>query len=663
MAGYKANNNNRLDQRVREIIRRRFNVEKKFRHLAKLAKRGEPEQDTCYVEALHKLKGLESEEKILLSILQNEQDRHSQNLDGGEPSSAQFDSQRLVDFEAHLREHRHPAIEPVQQTAPTSSSASATGSKKRARSASSETNSEKRQKSSCHDVSGDVESAMGPLSVSEDLSIVREHVAKMKKHVRIFPDCPEFSKKAQKLVRQRKDVDRQLCDADKQLRRAKSKSVDESVDESLQELRDKVQEIRVQRIIRKRKEKEFLKRVTEAHERAKSSHLGGGSDPDSIRKEAQLRSVLESFNDCLEHVRAIYRKTAANSKKSKRDNASQPATLDSEPSGKDDAALCAPPDDENHASPQDNHDSHASPENKDEDHVSLESHTEKHASSPDAHSETVELEERRRRMAQIVAPFLEDSAIVYDVARPMVTPRGRPRDRRLMSGGRSPGKAPEVDGIPLGRFQWSSPQPVAQDSPTQQTLKARRQSSSKTTTPRALSDEGPSPVERGKPTRIIGPLPPIMGDIMFGSPRKLFDCRDQKPSATNEDPFTDANTKSITQGSGSRTSSSDRAGKNVTPISGPLPPYSLATSAGQGQIKRESSSTPLSLESFPAHSAQAGTEPCGEAKPPSKANTPHVKQEIPTDPRSLLHPLPGSAEGDRIALEKEKSHWKNMLDL
>ncbi|KAI4601456.1 hypothetical protein KJ359_011585 [Pestalotiopsis sp. 9143b] len=650
-------------------MRRRFNVEKKFHHLAKLAKRGDPEEDTCYVEALHKLKALESEEKKLLFILQKEQDRHSQDLDGDEPSSAQFDSQRLVDFEAHLRKYRHPAIEPVQQTAPTSSSASATGSKKRARSASPETNPEKRQKSSCHDVSGDMESAIGPPSVSEDFSVVHEHVTKMKQHVRIFPDCPEFSRKALKLVRQRKDVNSRLCDAEKQLRRAESKSVDEPVDdESLRQLRDRVKKIHWQRNVCKRKEKALLKEITEAHERAKSSHLGGGSDPDSIRKEAQLRSVLESFNDCLEHIRKIHRKTAVrfgqNSKKSKRDNASQPATLNSEPSDKEDATLCASPDDENHASSQDNDDSLASPENEDENHASLESHNEKHASSPDAHNETVELEERRRRMAQIVAPFLEDDAIVYDVAVPMVTPRGRPRDRRLMSGGRSPRKPPEVDGVSSGRFQWSSPKPVAQDSsPTEQTLKARRQSSSKTTTPRVLPDGSPSSAERGEPTRIIGPLPPMMGDIMFGSPRKLFDCRDQEPSATNEDPFTDANTKSIAQGSGSRTSSLDRAGKNVTPIPRPLPPHSLATSAGQGQIKRESSTTPRSLESLSAHSARAGTEPSREAKPPSKANTPHVKQQVPTDPRSLLHSLPGSAEGNRIALEKEKLHWKNMLDL
>ncbi|ETS87955.1 hypothetical protein PFICI_01783 [Pestalotiopsis fici W106-1] len=224
------------------------------------------------------------------------------------------------------------------------------------------------------------------------------------------------------------------------------------------------------------------------------------------------------------------------------------------------------------------------------------------------------------------------------------------------------------------RAQTSPPESAPEESPTQNTLKARRLS----TTTRTPSLPPPrwraGSVGRDEATRIIGPKPPKMEDIVFRSPGSLFKSEAQHVVRESGDPFTDLVSRKKDQKRGAR-ASSEWLGISTTPIPLPVLPYKFSSPA----VKRKFMSKPIStreqLGSSPARFLRAGTEPPRSDGPQHRAglmgtkhtgfDTPSTRSSLSSTPssRSLLQPLPGNLRDDRTALEEEKRRWRSMLDL
>ncbi|KAF7536488.1 hypothetical protein G7054_g4460 [Neopestalotiopsis clavispora] len=219
------------------------------------------------------------------------------------------------------------------------------------------------------------------------------------------------------------------------------------------------------------------------------------------------------------------------------------------------------------------------------------------------------------------------------------------------------------------RAQASPPEPASEESPTQQTLKVRRLS----TSTRAPSLPPPrwragSVGRDDEPTRINGPKQPKMEDIMFRSPEKVSDHQTRPFVGSSDDPFTDSvSLKKKHQKRGSR-ASSEWSGLSTTPIPRPMGLYN-SNPAFKPKYNAMAISGAEQRDSLSARFERAGTEPRRTNGPQDTQQTRFDTPPMRSSPsstrssRSLLQRLPGNARDDRAALEVEKRRWRSMLDL
>ncbi|KAK9773677.1 hypothetical protein AB5N19_05458 [Seiridium cardinale] len=552
-------------------------------------------------------------------------------------------------------------------------------------------------------------------SVGSEDKVPAHHLADFPPPGKLLLSNDKLFKKTQKLIRKRDKLDRELIyEADRK-----------GVHKNLWAVREEL--LKGQRLL-KRQEKRHVQRLTHKYQQA-ASQLAVDRTSYTVKDEDRLRRLLEVFKAHLGPYAEI-EEPDRGSETELDEWGSAPASQ----SGNNDAHKRSA-DEREHGKPckktklagldavsDIGHDTSASSNAQIElrprrtrQHISQHPHAQEKKEAGSS--------EKCQRPDQVRVPRLDDSETVYDIEPPSKSitdssPRsGRSRTRPFLQPGEtssslsrkkegsksnvsniSPGrphsKARSQAGLhqSVGKKKVSKTQPTkagkstpaetrdydvrTEDSPTEQTLKAKRLKSTSRST--YLPKEwGPGSHVRDNPTRISGPTPPKMKTVFLGDPEQLqYDClpKPEPESKAAEDPSKAVTPAATTPKRRSRGfPSSEWSGKSTTPIPPPALPYDFWRSTGMtiaATPAASSASRPIQSKLPPmrrTNGARANVSKRRKASSNMSTNSQAVAVPV-TRVRSeaswsLLRALPGHAHGDRAALEDEKQRWRRMLGL
>ncbi|KAK9418200.1 hypothetical protein SUNI508_08394 [Seiridium unicorne] len=553
-------------------------------------------------------------------------------------------------------------------------------------------------------------------SVGSEDKVPAHHLADFPPTGKLLLSNDKLFKKTQKLIRKRDKLDREL------IHEADRKGVHKNLWAAREEL------LKGQRLL-KRQEKRHVQLLTHKHQQA-TSQLAVDRTPYTVKDEDRLRRLLEVFKAHLGPYAEI-EEPDRGSDTELSEWGSAPASQ----SGNNDAHRRSAGEGE-HGKPckktklagldavsDIGHDTSTSNNAQ----IELRPRrTRQHISSQHPHAQEKKeagSSEKRQRPDQVRLPRLDDSEPVYDIESPSKSitdssPRsGRSRTRPFLqpgessssastkkegsesdvsnlSRGRPHSKARSQAGLhqSLGKEKVSKTQPTkagqstpvetldsdvrTEDSPTEQTLKAKRLKSTSRST-RLPKEWGPGSHVRDNPTRISGPTPPKMKTVFLGDPDQLqYDClpKPEPESKAAEDPSKAVAPAATTPKRRSRGfSSSEWAGKSTTPIPPPALPYYFSRSTVMTTAATpaaSSASHPIQSKLPPMRRINGARAKVNKhRKASSNMSTNSQAVAVPVTrvrseaSRSLLRALPGNAHGDRAALEDEKQRWRKMLGL